>query len=550
MDWQSLTPAEKEAARLMAFDSLIGFTRVMFRFVIAQRFSVNFHHEELAGALEDVYFGKRTRQILNIAPGGTKTELVCVHFPAWTIFREYEKARDIRKETGVRSPRSTRHLPVCYSDILVTKNTGRIKEILLSEPFQYMCPVKLAGNARKGEGDWKVVDPEGGTHEAFGVSLLGQVTGNRAGFLAQEGYSGALIVDDPMPPKDEGSFTKKDTINKNLNRVLRSRLAHDDVPIVMIQQRVATGDQTDYLTSDKALDDYQVMKIPALITPDYVKTLTPKQRAHMVASTGYSGKDVSYWESQLSTEYLMRVRENDPFLFSSQYQQAPDEAMLEGVIFRHEMEAAAKDGRIGKVRIDPAILVDSYWDLGWNDMMALWLVQSTRYGRRAIGCYGNSQLSMEHYLQWMVDYREKFGIRYGKHYGPHDLANHDLMTGVSRIDAAKKMGIHFTMVERPARKRDSIEATRRVFDLIEIDETLCSMDPVNPNEKQKDRWGLAALRKYRRKYDAENEVFSNEPVHDWSSNWADAFMNIGLTYKEPRVQQQEPGPGIPSGWSI
>ena len=549
--WSALNAAEREACRHIAYDSLIGFTRVMFRFVLGIKFQTNFHHQIVAEELENVYYGRLKRLILNLAPGGTKTELVCIHFPAWTILREYEDAREAKRQTGLASPRSTRILPTSYSDRLVTVNTGRIKEILESEPFQYMCPVRPAGKSRKGEGDWRMRDAQGGTHEAYGVSVTGQLTGNRAGFMTP-GYSGVLVIDDPMPPKDLGSFAKKDTINNNLNKVVRSRLNHSDVPIVMVQQRVSTGDQTDFLTSDKALDDYRVVKIPALITPEYAKTLEPRWRALMVADTGFNGHDpVSYWESQVKTEDLLRMRENDPFLFSSQYQQAPDEAMLEGVIFRKEIEDAIKGERIGSVRIDPALPVQSYWDLGYNDMMTMWLAQHTRYGRRVIGCYGNSQLGMEHYLQWMIDYREKFGIRFGKHYGPHDLANHDLMTGVSRIDTALKMGIKFDLVERPARKRDPIEATRRIWPLIEIDETLCSMDPVNPNEKQQDRWGLAALKKYRRKYDGENEVFTNEPVHDWTSHWADSFMLMGLTYKEPRVQElQQPGPSGGSAWSI
>lgn len=551
-DWEDLSAAEKEACRLIAYESLIGFTRVMFRFVKRQKFSINWHHILICDKLEDVYFGRSKRVIFNLAPGGTKTELVCICFIAWTIFRNYEDARIERQKTGAKQLRHTRSLPVSYSDSLIKLNTGAIKEILLSAVFQYMCPVAL-GSTRKGESDWKMTDASGATHEVFGVSLSGQVTGRRAGFLVNH-FSGVLVIDDPMPPKDSSSFARKDEINSKLNKVVRSRLMHDDVPIVMVQQRVATGDQTDFLTGDKALDDWELIKIPALITPEYFKSLAPKLRAKIAASTGYTGGEMSYWEQQVPTAFLKRVRENDVFLFSSQYQQAPDEAMMEGVYFRKEIAAAYAGGRIGKMRIDTSIPVCSIWDLGQNDLMVLWLYQKIRHVRRFIGCYGNHDLSIEHYVNWMIDYRDKFGIRYGNdpdtHQAPHDIVNRGKLSSVSDLEVASRAGINFKTVERPRRKNDPITATRRIWPVIEIDEELCSMDAVNPNDKQKGRWGLDALKKYRRIWDAENEVFANEPVHDWTSHWTEAFLLVGSTYQEPHIKSEEPPPMVGSGWSI
>lgn len=546
-EWQNLTAAEREACRQIAFQSLIGFTRVMFRFVLDIKFQVNWHHIKICRELEDVYFGRLDRLILNIAPGGTKTEICSIHFPAWTIFREYEASREHLAKTAEREPRSTRHLPTSYSADLVKLNTGRIKEILFSDPFQYFCPVVL-GKTRKGEGDWKVRDPMGGTHEAYSVSLEGQVTGRRAGFL-RKGYSGALIIDDPMPPRDLKSFTKKDEINKNLNRVLRNRLQHDGVPIVMVQQRITTGDQTDFLMGDKALDDYKLVKIPAMITPEYAKSLPKPERLQMVASTGFTGEPVSYWDDQVKTHFLKRVQMNDPFLFTSQYQQAPDEAMLEGQIFGEEIRAAYDSGRVGEYRIDKTIPVNSYWDIGQNDLMTIWLAQELGPKRRVIGCYGNHNLSIDHYIQWLIAYRQKFGIIYGTHFGPHDLANRGKLTGISDIEVARQAGLPFKLVKRPMLKSIAIQATKRVFEQVEIYEAMCEVDPVNPIDKQKDRWGLAALKRYRRIWDPNNEVFSKDPLHDWSSHWADGFMLIGQTYKD---EAPESGSNEPEGsaWSM
>lgn len=545
-DWGELDTATKEAARLMAYESLSGFTRVIYRFVWNQKFHVNWHHQDIFAVGEDVYFGRSIRDIINVSPGGTKTDTM-LHMIAWAILREYERSRSLRKETKRKSSLYTRWLLASYSDDLVTKSGGRVLDIVRSEPFQYFCP-NYPDQKRQAQSDWRVHDAEGGAHELYGVSLLGQVTGHRAGFM-REGFSGALVIDDPMPPRDERSFAKKDQINRNLNRVVRNRLQHPKVPIIMIQQRVSTGDQTDFLRSGKSLDDYRLTKLPALMTPAIVKAMPLERRRRMIASTGYSGKEISYWEGQVDTGYLLRVRENDPYLFSSQYQQAPDEAMLEGAIFRKELEQLVADGRNGRLPKLPHVGVDTYWDLGINDDMAITCCQSVGRERRIIGHYHNNNAGLEHYLVWMMDFEERFGIRWGKHFGPHDLKNRGKFTAKSDKQVAFEAGLKFEPpVERPRHKRDAIEATRRVFPMLLIDQEAVSRDAVNPDDKQLDRWLWAALGRYHRKWDAENEVFLNEPAHDWASNPVDSLMLIGLTYTTPKIRgkdQPAASPGSP-----
>lgn len=534
-NWSELTAAEKEACRLIAYETLEGFTRVIFRFVKGERFSVNWHHKDIFGVCEDAYFGRSIRDICNIAPGGTKTQTVAVMFPAWCIFREYELAKAARLKTGLKMSRHTRWLSVCYSDDLVTRNSGDVLEIMQSEVFQFLVPNVTEGGAAS---DWKIRDREGGAHMMYGVSLLGQVTGNRAGFL-RPGFSGALLIDDPMPPRDERSFAKKDQINRNLNRVLRNRLMHDGVPILMIQQRITTGDQTDFLRSAKALDKYRLTKIPALITSEIAIKMPLERRRRMVAATGFDGRTpVSYWDEQVKTEFLRTVQENDAFLFSSQYQQAPDEALLEGVIFRAEMAQLVADGRNGRlIGLKPHVPVDTYWDLGINDDMSVILSQSVGLERWVLAAAINNNVGLEHYLIWMLDFAEKHPwLRWGKHYGPHDLKNRGKFTAKSDRAVALEAGLKFEApVDRPLHKRDAIEATRRIFPLIRIDEEMCKVDPVSPDPRQEDRWLWAALQKYHRLYDAEAEVFKNEPAHDWASNPVDGFMLIGLTYKAPKL---------------
>ena len=43
---------------------------------------------------------------------------------------------------------------------------------------------------------------------------------------------------------------------------------------------------------------------------------------------------------------------------------------------------------------------------------------------------------------------------------------------------------------------------------------------------------MEALRAYRRRFDETRNVLSNEPLHDWASNGADAFRYLSLVAKE------------------
>jgi hypothetical protein len=40
--------------------------------------------------------------------------------------------------------------------------------------------------------------------------------------------------------------------------------------------------------------------------------------------------------------------------------------------------------------------------------------------------------------------------------------------------------------------------------------------------------GIAALRQYRREWDARRKVFNNRPLHDWASHAADAFRYLAM----------------------
>ncbi len=529
MQWENLTDADKIAIKIASEESFEAFMRIFFQLLQGQKFKKNWHHTYECELAEAVYHGKIKRGIINVAPGSTKTEIWSIHWIAWCILK------CISDDT----PRSSRWLPLSYSDELVTENAKRVKEILDSEEFQALWPLTLDPTTKSGS-NWMYRDQHRNRHRLYGTSINGQVTGRRGGYMIENTFTGAVILDDPLPPKDMDSGLLMDKANKKLNRVVRSRLAHDDVPIIMIQQRIAKGDSTDFLNSDKTPDTYEQFKVPALIDQEYIDTLPADMREACIRDTGFTGKRCSYWAAKEPTKTLLAMEKADNYMFSAQYQQNPDDALHEGVVYKREIELLIEEGRFCHVPIEKSLPVYTFWDLGLNDDMVIWLMQPHGKELRLIACYSNRDEEMPHYINWLTDFAVKHGIRYEQHLAPHDIAVRDMMTKVSRIDTAKRMGITFKLVERCKNKRESINALKALFPRMWIDKVRCDTDISGKSGDLARKTGWKGLKALRREWDHNNEVFKDETGPKWSTNFTDAIQQMGLHYKEKQAKKAKP----------
>lgn len=540
LQWDQLTYWDRQSIKHGCEQSFEYFLRVFFQLLQGQIFLKNWHHTMMCEVVEDIFYGRENRVIVNVSPGATKTEVFSVHFPAWGIL----------KGISAEKPFSTRWLPLSYSSDLVDENTARVKEIVESEPFKALWPLKLS-RTMGAKSNWMFFDKHGNRHRMFGCSIGGQVTGRRAGFMI-DGFSGCLILDDPVSPTIAESAKKLDRDNKRLSRVCRSRLARDDIPIIMVQQRLAIGDSTAFMMSDKMVDDYKLIKIPALIDREYVQSLPINHRINCIRDTGFKKEKTSYWPDKEPTETLLAMNEADSFMFGSQYGQNPEEEMSEGSVYRKQLDKLVSEGRFCAIPIEPSLPVHSFWDLGLNDDMAIWLMQAFGKELRMICCYGNRDEGMEHYINWLHDFADEHEIRYGDHYAPHDIKVRDLMTNQSRIKTAKRMGIKFKLVERCKSKRESIQALKNVFPRIWIDKTRCDTDISGTTGDLSKKTGWKALKALKRDWDPEDEVFKDETGPKWATNYTDAIQQMGLYYKDAASKQ--PGsysrntPRSGSGW--
>lgn len=213
------------------------------------------------------------------------------------------------------------------------------------------------------------------------------------------------------------------------------------------------------------------------------------------------------------------------------------QAAIVGSIWGRELSQAEADGRICAVPHDPAIGVQTWWDLGVRNATSIWFTQDV--GREVHVIDHCSVVGGG--LPECAGELDKRRYRYIAHHAPHDARVRELGTGKSRIETAAALGIEFQIVPDIGIE-DGIQAARLFF-------PKCWFD------REKTAQGRDALASYHRAYDAKRKIFSALPVHDWASDDADAFRYLAVGHRfstrrttpdRPRRQLMEIGSSAPS----
>ena len=199
------------------------------------------------------------------------------------------------------------------------------------------------------------------------------------------------------------------------------------------------------------------------------------------------------------------------------------DAPFVGAYYGPQMMACERDGRMMEtIPYDPRLPVHTAWDLGIDDTTSIWFFQVHSYEVRVIDFYEASGEGLQHYAKVLKGQHEKGEHRgdymYGTHWAPHDIEVRELGSGKSRRDTAKSMGIRFRVCKRHE-VVDGIEVVRSTIARCFFDKAKCER-------------GIEALRQYRKEWDDKNKCFKNHPLHDWTSNPADAFRIMSMSLKE------------------
>lgn len=216
----------------------------------------------------------------------------------------------------------------------------------------------------------------------------------------------------------------------------------------------------------------------------------------------------------------------------------PEEAFaqsIQGAIYAKELAQADKEGRIIDLPVMPGIPVNTFWDIGHGDATAIWFHQQVGMWHHFVDYYENSLETVDHYVRVLA---EK-GYIYGTHYLPHDGENTDwslsgAKTRAQRLEELLGFSATVKTVPRITELKDGIEMVRAAFPLVRFDRTRCGEMSAGCG-----RGGLLSLRNYRYRWNEKLGVFSDEPLHDWASNGADAFRQWAQGYPMANINDEQ-----------
>jgi phage terminase large subunit len=188
-------------------------------------------------------------------------------------------------------------------------------------------------------------------------------------------------------------------------------------------------------------------------------------------------------------------------------------AAIIGAYFGKEMAEAEREGRICSVPYDPALLVETWWDLGRNDLNAIWFIQRAGREIRAINYMDGAGGDAAYWAKEL----DKLPYHYGECVLPHDAESKTPNSSKSYKDVLTDHGFKkHTVIPRTDDRLNSINMARLVIPRCYFDAVKCKR-------------GIEALRQYRREWDDKSKTFKVTPLHDWTSNGADAWRQ-GATY--------------------
>ena len=223
-------------------------------------------------------------------------------------------------------------------------------------------------------------------------------------------------------------------------------------------------------------------------------------------------------------------------------------ATVKGAIYAKEVLTMVREQRIARVPYDPRLKVHTVWDLGWNDSMAIAVVQRSPFDVRII-----DYLESDHQtLDWYAAKLNAMPYNWGYDWLPHDGFSGDYKTGRSAYDILRR----FTRRVKPLvdgkfpipklSVEQGIRAARMMLPLLAINNTPPPAARLEESPRASTAWLIECLKRYRRGI-PESTGEPGAPVHDEYSHGADVIRHLGLIVEKlTNDEEQYQAPVVPA----
>lgn len=271
--------------------------------------------------------------------------------------------------------------------------------------------------------------------------------------------------------------------------------------------------------------DWFTQRQPATETGVFTPAQLARERAELISEEGSEEEG----DAKFRQEYLVDF-----------------DAAVPGSYFGSLMAKAREEGRIGAFPYDPALPVNTAWDIGVDDYTAVWFLQENGHHVRAIDYYEASGEGADSILAQalpelltdpaavmaaLANIKREAPYRYGTHFLPHDVMVREWGAGAkTRLQTLQSLGMVRIRVGVAMDPADRINAARRLLPTVSFDATRCGV-------------GIDRLRNYRKRWNKSLLAYTG-PLHDENSHGSDAFgeFAVNCQIKPPKSATPDPNP--------
>ena len=223
------------------------------------------------------------------------------------------------------------------------------------------------------------------------------------------------------------------------------------------------------------------------------------------------------------------------------------DAAVIGAVWGGELSRLKSDGRLTECPHDPLYPVFTAWDIGRSDSTAIWFYQVIAnevrlidylednlknpdwFASRVLGVEVSIDLIDDKIIvtrgkdQQGAEHRKAYD--YQTHWLPHDARAKTFASQGKSVQELlwKCFGVSKVQITPNLSKQDQIQAARKMTAKVVFDKRC---------EK-----GFEAIKQYRYETDEKHGKLKDKPLHDWTSNAADAYMYVAVSYRTDAPQK-------------
>lgn len=254
----------------------------IFYIINGSKFFLKPFHLKVIKALQALVNGENAKRNLALClPVGSGKSLIIEYFITWCFARTVNNT-------------------FCYtsnSDRLINKLSKECKDIIENPYWQALFNHPLKKDDRQ-----RVNFSFDGAKNRTGLTAGttgGAITGLDAGNPNIEGFSGALIIDDPLDAGNARYEKSRDEVVTFYDEKLSTRRRTPTTPTILIMQRLHLDDLVGWIEKNEP-EEWEILKVSAL-----------------------DEDGNSFWAERYPVEELEKIRRINNFKFQSQYQQDP-----------------------------------------------------------------------------------------------------------------------------------------------------------------------------------------------------------------------------------